>query len=141
MDIKLQICGPEQEEIVQEIFEETPEYFYNTERIQVTKGLAKKEMQDLPPAEKRSSSYKKIFCLMIRDNQPIGVVDLHVNHPHKGSVYIGLFMVRGPMQKKGLGKEAYQVVERYIRKDLLAKKILLGVSEENDVETFWQKNG
>lgn len=141
MQISIERTNSAHEAIVQRIFEQTPEFFLRTDHSVVLPGFANREMNDCPPKEKQSSSYEKVFCLAYLDGQPIGVIDIHRDHPASGVSYIGLLLIEGPQHNRGLGRAVYQAAERFIASTLKSSSIRLGVSRDNDVELFWRKMG
>jgi RimJ/RimL family protein N-acetyltransferase len=137
--ITLKRIGPESAPIVQKIFEASPEYFRLVDGSEVLPHFALKEIKDEP--KKKSPTYEKFFLLILEDGKPVGVVDFHKDHPVQGSTYLGLFLLVERVHGSGVGRAAYQVAEEYARSELGAHKILIGVSEKNDVTDFWKKMG
>lgn len=141
MTIEIRRIGVEQAPIVQSILESSPEYYRRTDRSEVKPHFAVREITDCVPRERQSSSYEKVFCLVSLDQEPIGIVDLHKNHKLIGQCYLGLFLLHGAFQGRGLGRLIFEHVESFVRQSLQCQEILLGVSKENDVEGFWLKMG
>lgn len=137
-EIEIKKVGEEAEHIVQKIFEATPDYFLKVEGSVVEKHFARKEMQDFP--KKMISSYEKIYCLVLYKGEPIGVLDLHKNHPQEKIGYIGLLLLDENHQRRGLGKKIYAEIEKFILK-LGIKEIRIAIHEKNDVTPFWEKMG
>jgi len=79
--------------------------------------------------------------IIIRDQKPIGVLDLHVNHPEEKICYLGLLLLKEDLFGKGLGTQCYRFAEDYILRSLQCQKIRLGVADENNVTGFWTKMG
>lgn len=127
--------------IVQKIYERSPGYFRLVDGSDVLPDFAEKDIQDCVPKERQTPSYEKVFCLLSQDSTPIGVIDLHNNHPEEGTCYLGLLILDEQMQKKGLGKSCFEIAEKFIKDSLDASKIRLGVAEQNNVEEFWRKMG
>ena len=84
MKIDIISAAPEDEATVQRIFQNAPEYFRRVEGCEVGPGLAKHEMSSRP--KEMGPGYGKAFCLIRVDEVPVGVVDLHNNHPSTGCV-------------------------------------------------------
>lgn len=59
------------------------------------------------------------------DGQPIGVLDLHVNHPDRGVCYVGLLLIGEKYISIGLGLKCYELAADYIRRSLQCSKILI----------------
>jgi ribosomal protein S18 acetylase RimI-like enzyme len=75
------------------------------------------------------------------NGEPLGVLDLHVNHPEVGVCYLGMLLIKEDCFGKGLGRKCYKLAEDYVKRALGCHKIRLGVSEVNDVAKFWEKQG
>lgn len=122
------------------VLRQAPEYFRRVSGInQVTLETAQRELSDGP--SKHVESYEKITLLVDQNDQAVGFVDLHKDHPAVGKCYIGLLLIVEPLQGKGLGKAIYSNLEQWITTNLNCTHIVLGVSIANDVETFWKKMG
>jgi GNAT superfamily N-acetyltransferase len=80
-----------------------------------------------------------IFCLIYLDDSPVGVIDFHKEHPAQGSTYIGLLLLEERHQ--GIGRAAFDAAAIFARSKLGTSKLVLGVSEEKNVEAFWLKMG
>lgn len=141
MDIIVEEINLKDAPLVQEIFESSPDYFRRTDRSEVLPHFALREMTDCVPLERQSEGYRKVFCLIKLEGDPVGIVDLHQNHPEEGKCYLGLLLMRGEKQKNGLGKIVYPIIEKFISDNLNCTQVVLGVSEDNDVEGFWQRVG
>lgn len=141
MRIRIERVSRDQAPVVQKLFESAPDYFIKTENSIVKPHFAEREMSDSPPLAKQTATYEKRFCLIFLEDEPIGIVDLHKDHPVKDVCYIGLFLLKEDQQKKGLGREIFHEVESYITERLHCAVARLGVSEANDVEKFWLKMG
>jgi RimJ/RimL family protein N-acetyltransferase len=75
------------------------------------------------------------------NDEPVGVLDVHANHPEEGVCYLGLLLIKEGLFGRGLGKACYEFSEDYIKRSLGCNKIRLGISDENDVSGFWIKMG
>lgn len=79
---------------------------------------------------------------MISENSnPIGFADLHVNYRSQGMTYLGLLILREDVHGKGLGRRAYNLVEKFLVDQFDVEKIYLGVSDHNQVQDYWSKMG
>lgn len=125
--------------LILSIFERSPSYFLQVEGCLPTLATVNDAVLCAPA--KTTSAYRKEF-LVIRDaGQPIGTVELHVNHPEPSIAYIGLLLLREDLHRKGIGRSCYLAVEKYVSDHYGAKVIRLGVSDDNDVSGFWSKLG
>ncbi|MGZ6441032.1 MAG: GNAT family N-acetyltransferase [Pseudobdellovibrionaceae bacterium] len=127
------------ENLILEIFKKSPGYFLRVDGVEPTLKTVQHAIQDEP--EKRTETYRKEFLVVEYQDQPIGVVDIHIHHPEPGMVYIGLLLVTEDLFGKGLGRRIYDLVEHYVKMIFEVKLIRLGVSEDNDVSEFWKKMG
>ena len=126
---------------VQRIFEASPTYFKRVEGVRSLDGMAIKEMTDSPPKEKQQPSYRKVFCLLLFDDEPVGVLDIHKDHPEVGICYLGLFLLTEEQHGRGIGSAFYHICEQFIQSEFGSTSIRLGVNECNDVEGFWSHVG
>ncbi len=141
MKIEVTRVGLDEAPLVQKIFESSPEYFRNTDRSEVLPHFAVRELTDEVPVQKRTRGYEKVFCKITVDGAPVGVVDLHRNHPVEGTCYLSLLLIDGKRQGEGLGRSVLPHIESFIAERLGCGEVLLGVSEDNDVGRFWEKVG
>jgi len=137
--IRFQICSDLDSEMVLNVFQSSPRYFERVEGCLPTLQMAKHAMIDQPKT--RCDHYFKESLIILLNDQPIGFLDLHANHPEKETCYLGLLLISENLVFKGLGRKCYRLAEDYIKRALLCKKIRLGVSHEHDVAGFWQKMG
>jgi ribosomal protein S18 acetylase RimI-like enzyme len=125
--------------LILSIFEKAPNYFLQVEGCLPTLATVNDAILCAPV--KTTQAYVKQF-LVIRDHgQPVGTVELHINHPATEISYIGLLLVCEDLQSRGVGRECYRAVENYVRQNHAAKIIRLGVSDDNDVSGFWSRLG
>lgn len=141
MVIRIEKIDVTRAHVVQKIYERSPTYFLNTDHQVASPETALENIQDKVPAHKRSLYYEKFFCLILIDDVPAGVVDLHKDHPQRGVTYVGLFLLDESFQKKGIGRLCFQEVEHFINRNFSCSHLRLGVSLDNDVEGFWKKLG
>ncbi len=141
MVIRIERIGTEHASVVQQIYEKNPTYFLNTEHELPGPDAARKDIEDKVPVARRSTSYEKHFCLITLDGIPIGIVDLHQDHPQRGVTYVGLFLLDENFQDRGLGKNCFREVENYINRSFSCSHLRLGISLDNNVEGFWKKLG
>lgn len=137
--LEFQICKESDAAQVLEIFESSPTYFQKLDGCLPTLQIAKNAIIDGP--KKQGEDYFKEFLIIKLNDQPIGVLDIHVNHPDKEICYLGLLLISENLFSRGLGKKCYLLAEDYIFRSLGCKKIRLGVSNDNDVSEFWRKMG
>jgi GNAT superfamily N-acetyltransferase len=127
------------QDLVLSIFECSPDYFTRVEGCLPSMSTVHEAILGKPHAP--CPEYKKEFLIIRQDGRAIGTAELHVNHPHSETAYIGLLLIREDMKGKGIGRACYQAVEKYLRDRHESKFIRLGISEQNDVSGFWSKLG
>ncbi len=137
--LALRLCDEQSAQEVFDIYCRSPEYFIRVEGCLPTIETVKKDMAESPPNQ--SDTYIKEFLIIEHDGSSIGVVDLHGNHPEEGICYLGLLLLRDDAKQMGTGSQSYKLIEDYVRRAMRCKSIRLGVSETNDVSTFWLKMG
>jgi GNAT superfamily N-acetyltransferase len=124
---------------IERILKGAEDYFLKVEGVAVSQQIAHREWTDGP--SKTAKGYRKEFLILKNETGNFGIADLHFHHPEFGTAYIGLLLVMETFQKKGLGSAAYRFVESYARDRHGIQKLLLGVSDRNDVKEFWTKMG
>lgn len=127
------------QDLILSIFKKAPRYFLQVEGCLPTIATVNDAILCAPA--RTVPTYQKEFLVIRRDGDPIGTVELHVNHPAPSVAYIGLLLVREDLHRQGLGRACYGAVEEYVRQHYDAKVIRLGVSDDNDVSGFWSKLG
>jgi uncharacterized cupin superfamily protein len=137
--LSFRYVGPGDEGVILEIFNKSSIYFLRVDGCTPTLKTVRHAIADGP--EKRIDSYRKEFLLIENNDKPIGVVDLHIDHPEPGVVYVGLLLITEDLFRKGLGRRAYDLVEHYVKTIFDAKLMRLGISDDNDVSVYWKKMG
>lgn len=137
--LKFRLCAESAGEEVLKIFETSPDYFLKVNGCPPTLKTATHEIVDGP--KKTIEAYFKEFLIIEMNGEPIGVVDLHCNHPEQGITYLGLLLISEHLSGKGIGKKCFFLAEDYIRRSFGSKIIRLGVSDDNDVSGFWKSVG
>jgi len=122
------------------IFESSPGYFISVEGCMPSKATVQEAILGKP--KNPIPQYQKEF-LLIKDERgnPIGTLELHINHPESEIAYIGLLLIREELIGHGLGRACYEAAEKYIRDTYGSRIVRLGVSDDNDVSGFWSKLG
>jgi GNAT superfamily N-acetyltransferase len=141
MVVRVERISLESAPVVQKIYDHSPTYFLKTDHQFAGSETAIQNMQDEVPLHRQSASYEKIFCLITLDGNPVGIVDLHKDHPQRGVTYVGLFLIDERIHKKGIGRACFQEVENFVNRHMSCSHLRLGVSEDNNVEGFWVKMG
>jgi RimJ/RimL family protein N-acetyltransferase len=144
-NISFELVDPQNEkqvERVHKVLDRAPRYYERVEGVStVSEEMLRREIEETVPKKKQTPTYEKHFLLIYLDKLPIGVVDLHKDHPSKGYTYLGLLLFDEKYQSKGWGGKAYPLIENYCREELGANTVILGVADDNDVSDFWKKMG
>jgi GNAT superfamily N-acetyltransferase len=127
------------EATVLSIFLRSAAYFLHVEGAAPNMEIVRAEMSGAP--KKKSSAWRKEFLLIREGDAPIGVVDLHVDHPQSGIGYIGLFLLAEDRHGQGIGTSAFQMLEVRCRAAHGLSSLRLGVSDDHDMSGFWTKLG
>ncbi len=121
------------------VFEKSPTYFRRVDGCEPTLKSVQIALTDGPKMQ--TPTYRKEFLFLEYKNQPIGVVDLHIDHPEAGIAYLGLLLLAEDSFSKGFGRRFYDLVEHYAKTTFGIKKMRLGISDDNDVSGYWKKMG
>ena len=71
-----------------------------------------------------------------------GQADYLAENPDDGLPWLGLLMIAGPLQRQGLGSEAFARLVQHFRDDLGWSRLRLGVLEQNTPAcSFWEAQG
>lgn len=133
---EFQLCNEAQ---ALEVFKTSPTYFERVDGCPPSLQTARHALVDLPQ-KRGKDSFKE--CLVIKLNgQPIGFLELHANHPEKEICYLGLLLISDDLCSRGLGRKCFALAQDYIFRALRCKKVRVGISDDNDVQGFWQKMG
>lgn len=74
------------------------------------------------------------------DNKPIGLIGLYNIHSTNKTCEVGIYIGEKIIQNKGIGSQAYRLLENYAINNLAIRKIKLLVVEENvSAYKFWEK--
>lgn len=137
--LRLRLCSESDAAEVLDLFLKSPRYFDRVDGCHPSLKTAETAIQDGP--REKSQKYFKEFLVIEHGEEPIGVLDLHANHPQDGICYLGLLLIKEACFGQGLGTRCYRLAEDYIKRSLQCQRIRIGISEENDVTGFWTKVG
>lgn len=127
------------EEEILGIFKRSMAYFSKVDGAEPTFKTVRHALHDGP--QKRTNTYHKEFLTIQYKDQPVGVLDLHIDHPEKGIAYVGLLLLTEDLFSKGLGRRSYALMEDYLKRIHQIETLRLGISDANDVRGFWEKMG
>lgn len=111
--------------------------FYDYHPPFVTKESILEDIDALPPQK----TYKDKYYIGLFENHTlVCIIDLILDHPTKGTAFIGLFMLDTHYHNQGIGSSIFKEVCVYL-KSIGYKKIRLGVDKGNpQSNAFWLKN-
>lgn len=101
--------------------------FYDYHPPFVTKESIAEDIAALPPQK----TYKDKYYIGLFENHTlVCIIDLILDHPTKGTAFIGLFMLDTHYHNQGIGSSIFKEVCVYL-KSIGYKKIRLGVDKGN----------
>jgi RimJ/RimL family protein N-acetyltransferase len=75
-------------------------------------------------------------------SEPVGIADYLEENPSDGMPWLGLLMIAGPHQRRGLGTEAFDRLAAHFRDELHWPTLRLGVRADNQPAlAFWRRLG
>ncbi len=120
------------------IYLSNPDYFELLGGNRPTRDTLMESLRALP---EKLSYDDKAFEIIYRDGEPIGIVDILDSYPEKMTAFIGLLLIDGNLQGRGLGKYVYKKIEDKLKANGV-KVIKIGVLENNQPAIkFWKMNG
>lgn len=137
--MKLEAVTLRSQDLVLSLFESSPDYFLKVDGCLPSIDTVYEAIVGKP--DTLDPHYKKEFLIIRQEARVVGTAELHINHPNVQISYIGLLLIREDLKGQGFGRACYHAIEDYLRDRYNAKKIRLGVSDENDVSGFWSKLG
>lgn len=135
--LKVQKVDLESISLLQKILEAAPNYHQAISGEVASKTAAKELLTELPA----NCSQEQKHVLLLSLEEPIGVVDLILGYPTREVAYIGLLLLKESCHGKGLGEEAFNLVEKYIANFSNIKKLRLAYVDSNHVQGYWEKMG
>lgn len=97
--------------------------------------------QDLTIVPPGIPAEQKYYVGFFEGAELAAVMDLVDGYPEEGCAFIGLFMLHGRLQGRGVGSEIMAEVFAYLRKREI-RRCQLGIDKDNPQSNrFWKKNG
>ena len=138
-EYSIKILNIDDENIVQDLCEECPDYFQIVKNEQPGKDAGHEILTDLPPG--KNISDKSVFGCFDAGNKLIAVADLVNGWKDEDEWTIGLLLIHPAERGQGLGKTIHEFIKNFA-KDNGAKKMRIGVVEQNiKAINFWTKQG
>jgi GNAT superfamily N-acetyltransferase len=135
--VRLLPLTPADESLVDAIFDRLTAYSMLAEGVARATDAAKEFLIGLPRGWAPSS--KHVFAVL-KDDRPVGLVDLIDGYPAAGIVFVGLLAIAEDRHGEGIGRAAQHLIEEFAH-GLGATKLRLAVVEGNPAHAFWLKMG
>jgi ribosomal protein S18 acetylase RimI-like enzyme len=135
LDLKLLSGTKEQKSCVLEIYAECAEFFNLFIGSNATARDVESLFNDMP--EGTLARDKEVYGIFLEDSM-VGVVDLIHDYPEEGAGFIGLFLIKGTLHRRGLGKTAWLAVEKLFK---FREFRLVVVSTNHKAFAFWRAMG
>lgn len=128
---------PTDESLVDAIYDRLTAYSMLAEGVAKATDAAREFLTGLPPGWPPSS--KHVFAVL-KDDRPVGLVDLIDGYPAEGIVFVGLLAIAEDRHGEGIGRATQRLIEEFAH-GLGAKKLRLAVVEDNPARAFWLEMG
>lgn len=122
------------EDALQRVYELSPAYWAMYHLAQVPAGQAGRDLAAIEMEPGRTG----LGILMANEPgnpqagaQLVGLIDFRMNWPDPGSVYIGIVLVAQPFQRRGVGSEAWALLETWLATAAGCREVRLGVEQFN----------
>lgn len=135
--MKLVPASAEMAPQIDRIFQHSPRYFHAISGQSAKPEASMLTLKELPPG---CGPHQKNVFLIEWQNRFIGVSDLVFGYPDSMTAFLGLLVIDESYQGQDLGREAYFLLEQFVRQSKF-HKIRLAVVETNPVKLFWEKLG
>jgi ribosomal protein S18 acetylase RimI-like enzyme len=129
---------PDTVSAVQKLFEQAPRYFKAIQGHVAGPNEAQEALTVLPP---NTRAEQKIGLGVYQNSELVGYVDLIDGYPTGKHAYLGLLLLSENKQRAGLGREAFQEIEKLVQSWPHIEIFRLGVADSNNVTGFWAKMG
>ncbi len=137
--IRLLNGEPSEMRELQRVLEEAPTYAQRVTGLPVGSADAQSLYIDLPPG--KTDEDKFVFGIFLGDEM-VGCIDLVRAYPNPTTAHIGLLLISEKYHGQGIGRQAYDLAEQFIREWGTCDTIRLGVVRTNEeVISFWKKLG
>jgi RimJ/RimL family protein N-acetyltransferase len=96
--------------------------------------------QELPPGRSREH---KLLCGIEVDGDWVGCADVIRGYPEEHVAFVGLLLLRDDARGRGIGRAAYEAIERLLREQWPEiRRLRLAVLVQNEAgRRFWERAG
>lgn len=130
---------PEEMAELQRVFEDTPGYYERTTGVPPGPAEAQSTYSVLP--EGKDYADKFVFGVYANDAM-VGCADLIRGYPDPTTATLGLLLISEAYQRRGIGHQALQLIERLAHEWGTCKRIRIGIVGSNAaVMPFWTGQG
>jgi GNAT superfamily N-acetyltransferase len=136
-DVRLLPLTPQDESLVDAIYDRLTTYSMLAEGLAKATNAAREFLIGLPQGWPPSS--KHVFAVL-KDERPVGLVDLIDGYPAEGIVFVGLLAIAEDRHGEGIGRATQRLIEEFAH-GLGAAKLRLAVVEGNPAHSFWLEMG
>jgi len=126
----------------QRVYEEVPGYFAALTGSTLPKpDEARIDFEGLPPGHSLDRKY--YFGIWRREEKDlVGILDYLDGYPRPSIGWIGLLLISERIQRRGLGRHAWEILAHWATRELWNREFQLGVLDTNPgALLFWNKMG
>jgi ribosomal protein S18 acetylase RimI-like enzyme len=138
-EYSIRILNIGDENIVQVLCEQCPDYFKIVKNEKPGKDAGHEILTDLPPGKNLSDKF--VFGFFNADGKLIAVADVVRGWKDEDEWTIGLLLIHPAERGRGLGKTIHEFIKNFAKTND-AVKLRIGVVEQNiKAINFWTKQG
>lgn len=112
--------------------------YYQKMHSEITLDSVRCDMTNFPQNKTVDDKY---FLGYFKDQCLIAIMDLILDYPQNGTLWIGLFMVDHSLQHAGVGGKIIQELLTYLPTTTFSKVQLGYVAANEQSKSFWEKQG
>jgi RimJ/RimL family protein N-acetyltransferase len=130
----LPLTAEHHESLLQEVYTNTPGYWALYNMLTAPNGQAERDLVEAEETPGRTMM--GIVQPVDSDNleaggEMIGLVDFRLNWPGDQIAYLGMVMVAEPLQRQGIGTQAWALLEPWLAENAGIRKVRIGVEQFN----------
>lgn len=137
--IQIETLAPAQADLVQELYNQNPDYFLRISGHPAEPGSALENLTVFPPG----LSHSPVLLGAFEDGRLVGVLIAVLGFPSEEVVHVGLALVDGQAQGRGVGRALHDAYLSAIRQHPNISTLRLGIVATNAevAEPFWRALG